>query len=225
MSKQSTRARRAAPPPPKKTVWWPWALLAGLVVVALVIAIASTLGSDEKVTEGTGGSAAETQSVTVVGDPLPKQTASGLDSSPVGLAAPTLHGFNFDGSSVDITPGGTAKMIVFLAHWCPHCNNEIPVLNAWRDTGQMPAGLDVIGVSTAANAQSENYPPSAWITRKQWTWPVLADSADGTAAQAYGLGGFPTFVIVGTDGKVKLRYSGEAPQEVLTTMVNQALAT
>jgi hypothetical protein len=54
---------------------------------------------------------------------------------------------------------------------------------------------------------------------------VLADSADGTAAIAYGLGGFPTFVIVGADGKVKLRYSGEAPQEVLTTMVNQALAT
>ena len=32
-------------------------------------------------------------------------------------------------------------MVVFLAHWCPHCNAEIPVLNEWRDSGEIPDGL------------------------------------------------------------------------------------
>lgn len=230
MSKQSTRARRAAPPPPKKKVWWPWALLAGVIVIALVIAIVSTLGSDEKVSQGTVGtdnssSVAETQPVSVVGDALPRQLQPGVDETPLGLAAPTLKGFHFDGSSADITPGGKAKMVVFLAHWCPHCNNEIPVLLSWRDAGQIPADLDIVGISTAANAQRDNYPPSDWLVRKGWTWPVLVDSADQEAAAAYGLGFYPTFVIVGADGNVKLRVSGEVPQGDLTSMVNQALAS
>jgi len=38
---------------------------------------------------------------------------------------------------------------VFLAHWCPHCNREIPELNAWRDSGEVPADLQVVAVTTA----------------------------------------------------------------------------
>ncbi len=115
-------------------------------------------------------------------------------------------------------------MVVFLAHWCPHCNREVPVLLSWAKAGGVPADLDVIGVSTGVSAQRDNYPPSKWLAGKGWTWPVMADSAASDAAIAYGLGAYPTFVIVGTDGKVKVRSSGELPVADLDALVRQAVA-
>ena len=56
---------------------------------------------------------------------------------------------NLDGTPIDITPGGAPKMVVFLAHWCPHCNREIPRLIEWQQSGAVPDGLKVVGVATA----------------------------------------------------------------------------
>lgn len=200
-----------------------------VVAIALGIAVWSTSGSDTTVSQGTTAvdnsrsSAAESQPVTVDGAALPPPPETGADSA-IGLTVPTLQGFHFDGSPLDITPGGRAKMIVFLAHWCSHCNAEIPVLRAWAEAGGVPADLDIIGVSTAVSVQRENYPPSEWVVAKEWAWPVMADSVNSDAAIAYGVGGFPTFVIVGADGTVKVRSSGELPAADLDALAKQALA-
>jgi len=220
--------KRPAPKSQKKPLVL-WGGLAAVVLLVLGIAIWSTSGSDTKVTQGTAAgdnsssSAAETQPVTVAGAALPAPPEAGNDTA-VGMTAPTLKGFTFSGSPIDITPGGRAKMVVFLAHWCPHCNREIPVLQQWAAAGGVPADLDIIGVSTAVTAQRDNYPPSTWLVNKQWTWPALADSENSDAATAYGVAGFPTFVIVGADGKVKVRSSGELPIADLDALVKQALA-
>ena len=226
-------ARPAPPPPPPKKSIWLWVGIGAVIAIALIIAVISTTGNDKKVTVGTTGtdnsssSAAETQPVNIVGTPLPKQPQGGVDETPKGLTPPTLKGFTFAGAPIDITPGtpsGRAKMVVFLAHWCPHCNREIPVIEAWAAAGGVPANLDIIGVSTGVSAQADNYPPSQWIIKMAWKWPVMADSPDNQAALAYGVGGYPTFVIVGADGKVRVRNSGELPQADLDSMVKQALA-
>jgi cytochrome c biogenesis protein CcmG/thiol:disulfide interchange protein DsbE len=219
-----------APSATSKKPPWLWIGLVVIVAVALGIAVWSTSGDDTSVSQGTTGaggaisSAAETQPVTIVGEALPMLPNSGTDPA-IGMTVPTLKGFHFDGSPMEIAPGGHAKMVVFLAHWCPHCNREIPVLQSWADAGGVPADLDIIGVSTAVNAQRENYPPSRWIVDKAWTWPVLADSANSDALTAYGLGRFPSFVIVGADGTVKARSGGELPSAALDALVTQALAT
>jgi cytochrome c biogenesis protein CcmG/thiol:disulfide interchange protein DsbE len=217
------------PSPSSKKPWWLWAGIVGIIAIALGIAVWSSRGSDTPVSNGTtgtgtgGSSVAETQPVTVDGTALPTPPDSGADPA-IGAKVPTLHGFAFDGSPLDITPGGRAKMVVFLAHWCPHCNREIPVLQSWAASGGVAADVDIIGVSTAVTAERDNYPPSLWLSGKQWTWPVLADSKASDAAKAYGVGGFPTFVIVGADGTVKVRSSGELPVADLDTLVKQALA-
>jgi cytochrome c biogenesis protein CcmG/thiol:disulfide interchange protein DsbE len=228
MNKRPAPSGKQTQRPVRKPLWL-WAGIAAIVVIALGIAIWSTTGNDAKVTEGsvaTGNSVstpAETQPVTMVGTALPVATASGPDTA-IGLTAPTLHGFTFDGSPVDISPDdGRAKMVVFLAHWCPHCNREVPVILQWAADGGVPPNLDIIGVSTSANAQAANYPPSTWIVAKGWKWPVMADSSHNDAAAAYGVAGFPTFTIIGSDGKVKLRSSGELPETDLDALVAQAL--
>ncbi len=166
---------------------------------------------------------AEAWPVTIGGTPLaPLQT--GVDDPAVGTPAPTISGYSFDGTPVVVDPSKGPVMLVFLAHWCPHCNREIPELNAWRDSGEVPADLQVVAVTTAVEPTRDNYPPSAWIEEMDWTWPVLADSETFDAAQAFGVSGFPFGVIIGTDGNVLLRWSGEMGQDGIASMVASALA-
>ncbi len=62
------------------------------------------------------------------------------------------------------------------------------------------------------------------MVAKEWAWSVMADSVNSDAATAYGVGAFPTFVIVGADGTVKVRSSGELPAADLDALAKQALA-
>ena len=205
------------------------AVVAVVVVLAAVIALIATSGSDDNgsssdTTSANGGGgagvAAETQPVTVVGDPLPPFDAPENDTA-IGSIPPTLEGFAFDGSSLSIAPGSTgrATMVVFLAHWCPHCNAEIPVLIEWNESGGVPANLDVIGVSTAVFDDRDNYPPSQWIDDKGFPWPVLADSENSDAAVAYGVTGFPTFTLIDENGKVLYRADGQKTLEELELII------
>ena len=206
------------------------------IVVAFVIAMVaggdsdtpgdSTVTTSSNSNDGSTapGTAGENQPVEVVGQILNPLPDSGADLS-LGADAPTLNGFAFDGTPLSITPGdGKDYMVVFLAHWCPHCNAEVPRLIEWKASGDIPEGLNIIAVSTAVASDRPNYPPSQWVVDKGWPWPVMADSAEMAAAEAYGVSGFPFFAIVGGDGKVKLRASGELEISELTTMVNDALA-
>jgi len=84
-------------------------------------------------------------------------------------------------------------------------------------------------VATAVSENAANYPPAVWFSNKGWPWPVIVDEAQGdgaagTAAVAYGASGWPYFVIVGADGKVKARVSGEVEASELQTIVAAALA-
>jgi cytochrome c biogenesis protein CcmG, thiol:disulfide interchange protein DsbE len=209
------------------------AIVVAVVGLAALIAVVVTRDDDDDDTASTvpppatGASAGTVDpaaaSVTVEGEPL--APLEGGDDPAVGLPAPTLRGTDYSGADVDIAPGtGGPMVIVFLAHWCPHCNDEIPVLLEWRDSGEIPAELQVFGVSTAVSDERPNYPPGEWLRDKGWEWPVLADDAQLTAANTYGLTAFPFFVVVDADGNVTARGSGEIPIEELDALVDEAIA-
>ena len=101
---------------------------------------------------------------------------------------------------------------MFVAHWCPHCQAEVPLLVALAKQGVFD-GVKVSAVATGTNDAADNYPPSAWLKEVDWPFPVMADSKQGTAAQAYGLTGYPYFVLVNPDGTVAGRGSGELPED------------
>jgi cytochrome c biogenesis protein CcmG, thiol:disulfide interchange protein DsbE len=178
---------------------------------------------DDSASEGTTGPPPASAGVSVEGSVLPP--GQGEDDPAIGTPAPTLRGRDYEGNEVTIAPGTDGPMmVVFLAHWCPHCNAEIPVLLEWEESGEMPDELQIFGVSTAATADRPNYPPDQWLQEKGWAWPVLADDDQLTAANAYGVTGFPYFVIVDADGNVVVRNSGEIPLEDLDAMVDEAIA-
>jgi thiol-disulfide isomerase/thioredoxin len=217
MTNQQRSKHRGKP----STSVWLWVGVAVAVVVAGLIAILSSRGSDAS---DQPDGVAQNQPVTVVGTALPAVDDFTNDPA-IGTKAPVLEGLSFDGTPVTIDPADGPVMVVFLAHWCPHCNAEIPRLLSWQTAGGIPADLRIIGVSTAVVSSRDNYPPSEWVVKKAWAWPVMADSAEQTAARAYGVSGYPYFTIVGKDGLVKLRASGEIEVADLDRLVDQALAS
>jgi thiol-disulfide isomerase/thioredoxin len=160
---------------------------------------------------GSGGTSAgpgENQPVTYTGDVLTPLEDPTNDAAR-GKVAPTLSGYAFDGSPLALAPTGAPTLVVFLAHWCPHCNAEIPRLIEWKASGKMPADLNIVGVSTAARNDQPNYPPSKWVVDMKWPWAVMADSEAQDAAVAYGVSGYPGLVLLDGEGKVLARRSGE----------------
>lgn len=200
-----------------KTFWLIGGIVAAIAVMAIV-AIASQSGTKE-VAQGVD----EFHAVEVSGDVLPAY-ADGAADKAVGMTAPVLTGAGFTGNKIVTTPGAPT-LLVFLAHWCPHCQREVPLLVQWNRDGLVPSGVDVIAVATSTDPASPNFPPSEWLAREEFPalWPVMADSAEKTAANAMGVSGFPFFVLIDSSGKVAFRGSGEIEMKVLTGIITKTL--
>jgi cytochrome c biogenesis protein CcmG/thiol:disulfide interchange protein DsbE len=147
--------------------------------------------------------------------------AAAADDPAVGRPIPEVDGAAFDGTPVTIKADGKPKLIIFLAHWCPHCQAEVPVVQAWIDSNGMPAGVELISVVTAIDPNRPNYPPDAWLASEHWQVPVIVD-ANGQVATSYGLTAFPYWVAVGADGTVAQRLTGELTPEQLDALVTLA---
>ena len=200
----SATKRRAAEQAQRRRQLRTVGIAAGVVAAIAIIAIVvSTLGGEETTEPGVS----QTRPVTVTGEPLP---VFGAEPDPaVGMAAPALAGETFDGLPVSITPGEGPMAIWFVAHWCPHCQAEVPRIVALADQGALPEGVEIAAVSTGVDPAAPNYPPSAWLETEGWPFPVMADDEEGTAASAYGLAGFPFLVLIDAEGNVSVRTSGE----------------
>jgi len=207
--------------------------IAAIIAVVLVVGggssssstTTSTTGNSSEATQPINGdavAAAEYQLVQAQGEMLLALEDPNNDPAR-GAVAPVLKGFAFDGTPLTIAPTGKPKMVVFLAHWCSHCNAEVPRLIEWKNSGTMPGDMEVFGVSTGARDDAPNWPPSQWVVDKGWPWPVMADSEDQGAALAFGVSGYPGLLLLDGDGKVLARRSGEASIEELKAWTQEFL--
>ena len=176
--------------------------VAGAVVVALLIA-AVLFGTTE------AGSEYGEPQIRGALPPMPQQ--ANIDQSATGIDATTVTGEDFDNNTVVVGNDGRPKAIVFLAHWCPHCQAEVPSVQAWLDATGGVDGVDMYSIATAINSGRDNHPPSDWLENEGWTVPVIRDDQDSSVLRAYGNGGFPFWVFTNSDGTVALRVAGEIP--------------
>ena len=138
-----------------------------------------------------------------------------------GKPIPSVTGKAFDGSTIQITKG-EPQLLIFAAHWCPHCNAEIPLLNDWIASGVIPSDVKITAIATATDKAKPNYPPEKWFKDKEWTQPVIADDNAGSIAKAFGAPGWPYLVAIDKDGKLAARGSGELPVADIETLVRAA---
>ena len=223
------------------TKWIVAAIAVVLVVIAGIAIVgggsndggSANDGAGSQVTAGSensegaaGGAPGEFQPVTATGEALVplKESVPAPGSDPAeGVAAPVLNGFDFAGTSVTVKASGKPMLLVFLAHWCPHCNAEIPRLIEWKESGQMPESLEVVGITTGSRDDQANWPPSQWLVDMEWPWAVMADSEKQDAAYAMGVSGYPGLVLLDGDGSVLARRSGEASVSELNDWVSAAM--
>ena len=152
--------------------WIVGAIIAIVVGAAAVVAI-TTSGSDGPSSDGL----VEQAAVSVAGDVLPAYNDGDPNDPALGMTAPVLTGKGFTGNTITTETTGTPMMLVFLAHWCPNCQREVPALVEWNKAGRTPPGIDIIGIATGTDTANPNYPPSEWLAREEFPalWPVIAD--------------------------------------------------
>jgi cytochrome c biogenesis protein CcmG, thiol:disulfide interchange protein DsbE len=193
------------------------------VYIGLAVVVVVALGASILLSRPTGDTDGMPDDATVLisGESLPAFGGDPNSDAAIGLTAPGLTGRGFDGQEIAIANDGRPKVVLFLAHWCPHCQREVPVLQSYSDDTGFPESVDIYSVATSYNSTQPNWPPSSWLEREGWTFPTVVDDPDSTAFQAFGQGGFPYYVLIDSRGQVALRMSGEQDPAALADLLIQ----
>ena len=185
-------------------------VLVGLAVGAGGIAAYLSSKDDSGSTEGISSH------ITIQGT-LPTVAPAGADPA-VGQPAPTLSGQSLDGTQTITVPNdGLPHVILFVAHWCPHCQSSIQRIVRLNAGGYLN-GVGLYTVATATSADRANYPPADWLQREQWPFPAIGDTKDDEAAARFGVTGLPFMVLIDKSGNVAGRLSGELPDAQIATL-------
>ncbi len=219
-NKASTRtAQGPQPATPGPKPFWQSPLLWVIAFVLIVAVVTGLLAVNNSDAPATGQ---ETGFAEVIGTPLARFTDP---DTAIGATAPSIVASTFDGDRVQFGNDGVARIYAFVAHWCPHCQREVPNLVSWMDGTEVPDGVDIVVISTSVSATADNYPPSAWLEREGWTGTTVVDSEAGDLALGYGLTAFPFWVAVDADDAVLFRATGELSEAMFRDLLDQAAAS
>ena len=186
-----------------------WTTLALVAVGGIGALIATRPSEQEQAAVAKAANAPAFGAVQVEGSALPLFSEADKDDAAIGTRIPTLAGTGIDDEPLSISAGRGAQVIVALAHWCPHCQKEVPRIVEWSKDGKLPEGVTITGLATQTSESQPNFPPAEWLAREEWPYGVLLDDEAGTAGEAIGLAGFPFMVFVDEDGEVVSRTAGE----------------
>lgn len=205
----------------------PLALVAAMVLIlgVLAVIVLSLTGGDDSADAPAapivfgGVDIPEVDTVTISGEqPLPPLPREGADPA-IGMFAPDATATSLANGAPIILDGGRARVIGFFAHWCPHCQRELPEVTAWLQENELPPNTEFVAVSTDVRDDQGNYPPSAWFTEVGWPAPVVVDDANRTLLNAYGFSGFPAFIAIDATGTVVAREGGNIGIEGIERLV------
>lgn len=198
-------------------------LIIGILVVGLA-GVAYFVTSREAAPSGDAEAA-----VTIDGDPIATfPLESGISADPavdpaIGATFPTISGTDFSGNDVTIADDGRPKAVYYLAHWCPHCQAELPKLVSMSEAGLIPDGVDLYAVSTDYRPDAGN-PAGRWFYNEGWTFPIVRDDAGSPAFAGSGGRGFPYAVYVDADNTIVARSSGETAEDAILGLWEQLAA-
>lgn len=158
----------------------------------------------------------------IEGEPLgpPPDDGATLDPA-IGATAPVVTGADFNDRPVVIGTPGTGQLLMFMASWCPICQEELPVVVDWMEQGRMPDDVELVAVATMLDPQRPNWPPQNWFERERFTGPILVDDTDATVALTFGLPATPYWVALDPEGRVVSRVSGMLSADDLDDLAAQ----
>lgn len=153
------------------------------------------------------------------GGGLPPYPTSGPDPA-VGLTIPTITGTDhYTGEEVTLGVGDTATITMIWAHWCPHCQTEVPMLAELVASGALDE-FDAVrfqSVTTFIDDSRPN-PLGPYLEQVDLGMPLLVDE-DGSIAAGLGMQAVPSWIVTDPDGRVLGRFTGAIGEEALLSVV------
>ena len=159
-------------------------------------------GTETGATPGASDSANDLQI-----DPNTGLVASGRQL--LGLPAPDFTLPGLDGNTYSLSSQrGKPVVLEFLATWCPHCQDEAPMMNQ-LDAAYKSRGVQMFGINATPLGHDHSSP--ATIADLQWfhdtysvTFPLLFDK-ELKSANDYGVYFYPSVFIVDQKGIVSFQ--------------------
>jgi thiol-disulfide isomerase/thioredoxin len=152
-------------------------------------------------------SGAPRTSMLSVGATVPDFSAPGFHMQAAGGGGYTIARAPFDWGTFK----GHPTVLSIWAPWCPHCQNELPVLS------EVVANTPNVRLATVVTSVGAHPgpTPNGYLADHGLTFPVAIDDANGTLAGALGVQAFPTLYLVDSSGKVVFANEGEVPASQL----------
>ena len=157
--------------------------------------------------------------VQIRGKYLPK-LVQGYEDSALGWAAPEVKGVGLDGEEIYIGGEGSTTLIMVLAHWCPHCRNEVRELAPFLNETDSLNRVRMVTLLTSINDERANFPPHTWLDLEKWPVPSIVDTPSSQIATAYGVTSFPFFIVINDKGELALRMPGRLGVETLSRLLD-----
>ena len=173
------------------------------------------------------GATYEFSEVTVKGGALPEFNRTSKDLA-IAAFAPIPTGSDLNGNPITMTTRvgleeRKASVIVFLAHWCSHCQREVPMIQNWINKNGSSDNINLFSVTTYIDKNKPNYPPNDWLIREKWSSPVIFDNEENIIAEHFGLSAFPYWVFLNSDGTVNMRHSGSLGEDKFNQIMSAGL--
>lgn len=135
-----------------------------------------------------------------------------------GTQAPDFTAETVGGGNVSVGDGeSAATMLVFFATWCPHCQEEAPIISElegeYEDLRVVMAGID--------NNQGDNAQKvEDFVDDYDISSPAIYEPSLGAE---YQVAGYPTVYFIDDSGVIVAANSGEAPKEAYEDWIGETL--
>jgi cytochrome c biogenesis protein CcmG/thiol:disulfide interchange protein DsbE len=144
----------------------------------------------------------------------------------VGSTAPTFQ-ITSNAGPFDLATVNTPVFLEVFASWCPHCQHEVPIVDALAK--QYAGRVAFIGISGSPYGIDGSSPENQadineWVQKLNVTYPIAFDP-DLKIANLYLQGGYPTIVMIDTNKVVRYVNSGELTPPELQTALNGILSS
>ncbi len=144
--------------------------------------------------------------------PVPYPDEPGAPDPAVGLPSPVITTLDYDDETVVLGAPGRAQVLVFLAHWCPVCDQELPTLRDVVAAGAVPDEVDLVFVTSGLDPGRPNWPPKRWLEDAGLGGVLtVRDDVGDPIMRSYGLRAYPAWAVIDAEGTVVARRQGLLP--------------
>lgn len=194
--------------PPKASGWITRTTIKYATIGAVIAAVIVAVGFANRVSQ-------------VAQTPIAQATSLTVGTKAPDFSTPTNAG------PFSLAAVNTPVFLEVFATWCPHCQREVPVVDALAK--KYAGKVAFIGISGSQYGVDEQSPENqadldAWVQRLGVTYPIAFDP-DLHIANRYLQGGFPTIVVIDRGKTVRYVGSGELPPRTLEKAINGVLSS